>query len=105
VSLIQEDGRFVVVGCPRRTVEFDFYRQCIVPSAHIIGAYRIPAGGEGKWTPEAFGELFFEYVAAGEFPVLDLVTAEPSPGDAPSIYDALLEDPTGELGVVFDWTE
>ncbi|MEF8813285.1 MAG: zinc-binding dehydrogenase [Halovenus sp.] len=103
VSLIKEDGRFVVVGCPRRTVEFDFYRDCIVPSARIIGSYRIPAGGQGRWDRQAYAELFFEYLQTGDMDVESLVTAEPQASDAPAVFEALLENPTGELGVVFDW--
>jgi 2-desacetyl-2-hydroxyethyl bacteriochlorophyllide A dehydrogenase len=104
VSLIKEDGRFVVVGCPRRTVEFDFYRDCIVPSARIIGSYRIPAGGEGRWDRQAYAELFFEYLQSGDMDVKSLVTAEPSGSDAPDVFESLYENPTSELGVVFDWT-
>lgn len=103
VSLIKEDGRFVVVGCPRRTVEFDFYRDCIVPSARIIGSYRIPAGGEGRWNRQAYAKLFFEYLQAGDMEVKSLVTAEPSGSNAPEVFESLYENPTGELAVVFDW--
>lgn len=104
VSLIREGGRFVVVGCPRRTVEFDFYRDCIVPSAHIIGSYRIPPGGEGRWGREAYANLFFEYVRSDDMSVESMVTAEPSAGSAPEVYESLLEDRTTDIGVVFDWT-
>jgi 2-desacetyl-2-hydroxyethyl bacteriochlorophyllide A dehydrogenase len=103
VSLIREDGRFVVVGCPRRTVEFDFYRSCIVPSAHIIGAYHIPAGGQDRWDRRAYADLFFEYVRTGDVEVESLVTSEPDAADATAVFDALLDEPTSELGVVFDW--
>lgn len=104
LSLIREDGRFVVVGCPRRTVEFDFYRSCIVPSAHIIGSYRIPAGGQGRWDRRAYADLFFEYLQSGDVDVESLVTSEPDAADAPAVFDALLDEPTSELGVVFDWS-
>jgi 2-desacetyl-2-hydroxyethyl bacteriochlorophyllide A dehydrogenase len=104
VSLIKEDGRFVVVGCPRQTVEFDFYRDCIVPSARIIGSYQIPAGGTGRWNRQAYAELFFEYLQAGDMDIESLVTAEPAGSNAPDVFKSLYEDPTGEIGVVFDWT-
>lgn len=104
VSLLREDGRFVVVGCPRRTVEFDFYRDCIVPSAKIIGSYRIPAGGQGQWGVQEYVELFFRYIQSDEFEVASLVTAEPAAETAQSVYESLQSDPQAELGVVFDWT-
>lgn len=104
VSLLREDGRFVVVGCPRRTVEFDFYRDCIVPSAHIIGSYRIPAGDKGPWDRQRYAELFFEYLRTNEIEVESMVTSEPPADEAPAVYESLLEDATGELGIVFDWS-
>jgi threonine dehydrogenase-like Zn-dependent dehydrogenase len=104
VSLIQENGRFVVVGCPRQTVEFDFYRNCIVPSAHIIGSYRIPAGTDDRWDRQTYAELFFEYLQSGEMDVESMVTSEPTAKEAPDIFDSLLENRTSELGIVFDWS-
>lgn len=102
-----EEGRFVVLGSPRGSSEFDFNRLCHQPGHVIIGAHNQThphtATAANPWTRGRHVELFFELLDAGRIEVDDLITHTESYRNAPEVYDMLLEDRTQALGVVFEW--
>ncbi len=104
---LREQGRFVVLGSPRGTSEFDFNRACHNPGYTIIGAHNQThpshATAENPWTRARHVELFFELLETDRLSVSELVTHRESYEDAPEVYDALLEDRTQTLGVVLEW--
>ncbi len=104
---LREGGRFVVLGSPRGTSEFDFNRACHDPGYTIIGAHNRThpshATTADPWTRGRHVELFFELLASGRLSVSDLVTHREPVENAPEVYESLLEDRTQALGVVLEW--
>jgi 2-desacetyl-2-hydroxyethyl bacteriochlorophyllide A dehydrogenase len=102
---LRDHGRFVVVGAPRSTTEFDFYWNCVRPSHTIVGAYDAPATETPRtpWTHERNGELFFRYLREDRLAVTELISHRLPYAGAPELYDDLREDRTDALGVVLEW--
>jgi 2-desacetyl-2-hydroxyethyl bacteriochlorophyllide A dehydrogenase len=63
-----------------------------------------PTSAFHQWGARAMTDLFFDYVRQGRMRVADLITHRHSPLDAPEVYAGLLEDSSGALGVIFDWS-
>ena len=55
------------------------------------------------WTWKEMASLFFELLAANKLDVRSLTTAVVPPRDAPKVYGDLREEPSAQIGVVFDW--
>lgn len=49
--------------------------------------------------------LFFDYLRRGRMNVARQTSRTVSPVDAVHVYETLLAGPTGDIGIVFDWTE
>lgn len=107
LDFLRAQGRFVVVSSPRGETSFDFHDHCNAPSYTIVGAHNgshppveTPAT---PWTKRRHAELFFEYVADGSVDVSPLVSHRCPVDRAPELYDSLLDDRTGAMGIVFEW--
>lgn len=104
---LREGGRFVVLGSPRGSCEFDFNRSCHNPGYTIVGAHNRTHPShpsmENPWTRPRHVELFFELLDGDRLSVSDLITHRESYEDAPEVYEMLLEDRTRALGVVLEW--
>lgn len=107
LDVLRREGRFVLLSSPRGETSFDFHDHCNWPSYEIIGAHDDShptiATPANPWTVERNTELFFRYVAEGDLEVADLVSHRHSPTEAPDVYDALIDDRTEHMGVIFEW--
>lgn len=106
-ELLREQGRFVVLGSPTGTAEFDFNRQCHNPGYTIVGAHNSThpstATTANLWTRARHVELFFDLLSAGRLSVADLVSHREGYASAPDVYEMLLEDRSQALGVLLEW--
>lgn len=107
LELLRDQGRFVVLGSPRGSVEFDFLQHCHRPGFELIGAHNRTHPSETTratpWTQERHADLFFELLRTDDLRTSELVTHRYDAQDAPEAYEMLLEDRTQALGVVFEW--
>ena len=106
-DVLGDQGRFVVLGSPRGSVEFDFLQHCHSPGHQIIGAHNRThppvESSATPWTQERHAELFFRLLESGDVSVSELISHRYDWSDAPDAYEMLLEDRTQALGVLFEW--
>ena len=105
---LRDQGRLVILGCPRGPTQFDFHDLCNSPSYTIIGAhnrstpqYETP---DNPWTWQRHAELFFELLADGEVSVEPLISHCEPYTNAPALYELLLADRSQAMGVILDWS-
>ena len=108
VQLLRRFGRVVLLGDTTLPNQQFIGPGVVSNSISILGIHGTghPAQATefSPWSREEMVTLFFDYLAQGRMRVNDLITHRVSPLDAPQIYDRLLRDRTGMVGVVFDWT-
>lgn len=106
---LRKQGRFVVLGCPRGKVPFDFHDLCNMPSYTIMGVHNMShpqcATLDNPWTNLRHAEFFFDLVADGEVSVEPLITHRAHYTEALGFYDMLMKDRAQAMGVVLDWRE
>lgn len=112
-DVLRPCGRFVVLSSPRGPTELDLHDYCNGPSYEIIGAHELShtpnhqgsdwSYNQRSWTHSEHYELFFDYLTAERLTVEPLVSHRVSVDDAPSMYEQLLEDRIGTLGVIIEW--
>jgi len=109
MDLLRRQGRIVILSSPRGKTEFDFHDYCNSPSLTIIGAHN---GSHPQfetpynpWTPHRNTELLFDFIAAGELRLAELITHRFNWSDAPAAYEMLMEDRSQAGAVVLDWEE
>lgn len=105
--LLRPQGRLVLVSSPSGPTAYDFHDLCNRTSLSLIGAHYFShpsqASFDNPWTARRHGELFLDWLAAGELRVGDLITHRVPGERAPEAYDLLRERRLEALGVVFDW--
>ena len=108
LELLRDQGRWVMMGCPRGKTAFDFHDWCNMPSFTIIGAHNMShpqcATPGNPWTNARHAELFFDLVADGELDLASLITHRVHHTEALSLYEMLMKDRSQAMGVVLDWT-
>ena len=100
-------GRFVAVGSPRGTVEFDFFTEVHLREVTMLGALQ-PRTPEQEhiyfwWTKDRERTLLLSLMADGRLSVEDLITSVEKPESCQKVYDMLADDPQNTLGVLFEW--
>jgi len=100
-------GRFVAVGSPRGTVEFDFMAEVHLREVSILGALQ-PRTPEQEhiyfwWTKSRERRLLLSLMADGRLSVEDLITSVEKPEDCLKVYEMLADSPQKALGVLFEW--
>ena len=104
---LHNQGRFIVLSSPRGKTEIDFHDLCNRPSFEIIGAHQESQPAfetlDNPWTHERNIELFLDLVAAGKIDAAKLISHRAKYTEAGKIYEMLLKNPSGALGVVFEW--
>jgi threonine dehydrogenase-like Zn-dependent dehydrogenase len=108
IPLLRKLGRLILLGdTPNPT------QQCLGPgvvsdSIAILGIHgsMTPdhASEFNPWTRSECTALFFDYLLQGRMKVSDLISHRHSPVDAPQVFANLLEDRSGAMGVIFDWS-
>jgi threonine dehydrogenase-like Zn-dependent dehydrogenase len=109
MGLAREGGTVLVLGSPRGTApDVDFYSDLHRRSLRVIGAHDSGLGPQVRerftWTNDRMIPAVMEWVRRGKLPVEDLITHRVPPSALPEMYQGLLDDKDGFLGVVLDWT-
>ena len=111
VKLACVAGRFVALGSPRGTVEFNFLDELHLREVSMLGAIQPRTPEQDhiyfRWTKERERTLLLRLMAEGNLPSEDLATHVAKPEQCQDIYTMLADRP-GEaqaLGVLFDWQE
>jgi threonine dehydrogenase-like Zn-dependent dehydrogenase len=109
IRLLRDQGRLVILGCPRGATQFDFHDLCNWPSISIIGAHNMShprhATPQNPWTNHRHAEMFFDLVADGEVQIEPLISHRVRWSEAPKVYEMLISDRSQAMGVVLDWTD
>ena len=108
IQLVRRLGRVILLG-DTPTPSQQFLGPGVVSnSVAILGIHGLQTPASlteyTPWTRSAMASLFFDYVLQGRMRVNDLITHRFSPLAAPQVYDTLVTDRSGLLGVVFDWS-
>ena len=105
---LHKQGRFVILSSPRGPTTFNFRDLCNAPSYTIIGAHNMShppqATLDHPWTQHRHAELFFDLVADGTISVAPLITHREHYSKAPQLYEMLLADRSGAIGIILDWS-
>lgn len=100
-------GRFVAVGSPRGTVEFNFLSEVHLREVSILGAIhpRTPQQEHVYfwWTKHRERTLLLKLMSNGRLPVEDLITHVEKPENCLNVYNMLADNPQHALGVLFEW--
>jgi 2-desacetyl-2-hydroxyethyl bacteriochlorophyllide A dehydrogenase len=108
VQLVRRLGRVVLLGDTPNPSQQYLGPGVLSNSIAILGIHGTAHPEESTdfapWSRVEMTDLFFDYVAQKRMRVDDLITRSVSPLQAPEVYDRLLKDRSGQLGVVFDWT-
>ncbi len=107
LEILKRQGRFVVLSSPRGKTSFDFHDLCNWPSYTIIGTHDSShpqvAIGDNPWTKNRHIEFFFDLVGNGELDIESLISHRVNYQEAPEMYEMLLTDRSGAMGVVLKW--
>jgi threonine dehydrogenase-like Zn-dependent dehydrogenase len=107
LSVLREQGRFVILSSPHGETAFDFHDLCNAPSYEIIGAHQTSHPSvetpQTPWTKPRHAEFYFDLLRSGRLSVADLHTHSRAYGDAPALYGTLLEDRTQAMAVCLEW--
>jgi threonine dehydrogenase-like Zn-dependent dehydrogenase len=105
--LLRPQGRLLVLSSPSGPSSFDFHDLCNRTSLTLIGAHYFShppdATPNTPWTAGRHGDLFLEWLAAGELRVDDLVTDRFAGERAEAAYALLRERRRDTLGLLLDW--
>jgi threonine dehydrogenase-like Zn-dependent dehydrogenase len=106
-GLLREQGRLVILSSPRGPSTIDLHDHCMRPSITIVGAHNFShpqvATLADPWVPARHAELFFDLVAQGTWDVEKLVSDRVPVREAPAVYERLVRDRAGLMGVVVGW--
>ncbi|HZF09325.1 MAG TPA: zinc-binding alcohol dehydrogenase [Thermoanaerobaculia bacterium] len=105
--LLRPQGRLLVVSSPSGPSSFDFHDLCNRRSLTLVGAHYFShppqATFDAPWSAARHGELFLEWLAAGELRVDDLVTHRFPGRQAVEAYALLRQRRQETLGLLLDW--
>lgn len=108
IQLARRLGRLVLLGDTPKPTEQRLGPGVVSNAIAILGihGYTVPERTTEftPWTIETMSALFFDYVRRGKMHVADLITKRCSPLDAPQLYADLLNNRSGQVGIIFDWT-
>lgn len=103
----RKGGRIIGLGTPRGRGRISLGQNGARPGVRIIGAHisGIPQyeRAPGLWTYQSEGRLFLDLVARHKLMVDDLISQKADPMSANSVYESLLNENPGIIGVLFDW--
>jgi 2-desacetyl-2-hydroxyethyl bacteriochlorophyllide A dehydrogenase len=107
IQLVRKLGRVVLLGDTPTPSQQALGPGVVSNSVSILGIHGSQSPAQAteyaQWTQAAMTHLFFDYVLQGRMRVADLITQRYSPLDAPQVYERLVTDRAGLMGVVFDW--
>jgi threonine dehydrogenase-like Zn-dependent dehydrogenase len=107
LATLRDQGRLVVLSSPRGPATLDLHDHVVFPSVTVIGAHNRShprtATLDDPWVPQRHAELFLGAIKAGVLPLAGLVTHRLPYHEAPELYELLLRDRSGLMGVVLEW--
>jgi 2-desacetyl-2-hydroxyethyl bacteriochlorophyllide A dehydrogenase len=108
VQLVRRLGRVVLLGDTPNPSQQYLGPGVLSNSIAILGIHGTAHPSESTdfapWSRVEMTDLFFDYLVQKRMRVDDLITRSVSPLKAPEVYDQMVTDRSGMLGVVFDWT-
>jgi 2-desacetyl-2-hydroxyethyl bacteriochlorophyllide A dehydrogenase len=109
LSVLREQGRFVILSSPRRKTEFDFHDLCCRPSISIIGAHNHSHPPvetlQNPWSKARHLQLLFILLTGGRLDLTHMITHRIPFSQTPEIYRRLLAGEIEHLGILIRWRE
>lgn len=103
-------ARICILGCPRGTTDFNFYKDVQKKSITVIGAHAVDSiprwhSYPNYWTFADDASCFLRFVKKGEIPIDPLIGRTVSKRDAESAYRDLIHSNMDSLGMIINWME
>jgi len=103
----RKGGRVIGLGTPRGRGRISLGQNGARPGVRITGAHisGIPQyeRSAGLWTYQSEGHLFLDLLARHKLMLDDLISQKVDPAAANGVYESLLSNDPGIIGVLFDW--
>lgn len=107
IPMLRKLGRLVLLGDTPTPSEQRLAPGVVSNSLAILGIHGSMSPAYPSeyypWTQNEMVSLFFDYLLQGRMNVKDLITDCVSPLTAPQVYQGLLKDRSGHIGIIFDW--
>ncbi|SDE11522.1 2-desacetyl-2-hydroxyethyl bacteriochlorophyllide A dehydrogenase [Paenibacillus sp. UNCCL117] len=100
-QLVRPLGRVILLGDTSTPSKQVLGPNVVSGSVAIQGIHSLMSYKE--WDHPAMSELFFTYVIQGRMDVGSLISHRHSPLDAAQVYEALMQNRSSAMGVMFDW--
>lgn len=103
-------ARICILGCPRGTTDFNFYKDVQKKSLTVIGAHAVDSipryhSYPNYWTFADDASCFLRFVEKGAIAVEPLISETVSQKDAGKAYADLIHNDMNALGMIIDWLE
>lgn len=107
-KLVRREGKVILLGSPRGTVELDLYTEVHRYGISLIGAHVATSPSietdSNPWTIINNQKFILELIRRNSLQIEPLITHEREPNEAEQIYKGLANEKEKFLGVVFDWS-
>lgn len=109
-QMAAEYARVCILGCPRGTVDFNFWRDVQKKSITIIGAHAVDSIPLYKsyprfWTYHDDANCFLRFVETGAIKLDPMIDEVVSKKDAEKAYQNLIKNNKEALGMVINWED
>jgi 2-desacetyl-2-hydroxyethyl bacteriochlorophyllide A dehydrogenase len=107
-ALSKEYGRICILGCPRGTVDFNFYTLVQKKTLSIIGAHAVDSiprhySYPNYWTFADDAQCFLRFLEQGRIILDPMISDIVGWEDAISVYRSSLKGDFSSLGIVIEW--
>jgi len=101
-------GRVCILGCPRGTVDFNFYSLVQKKSISILGAHAVDSiprdhSYPNFWTFADDARCFLQFLSQGRIHLNPMITDVTNWKDSLGIYKKSLEGNSETLGIIIEW--
>ena len=108
-AIAADFARVCLLGSPRGTTEFNFYREIQKKSIVLIGAHAVDSAPKlasypRHWTFADDADCFLRFAEKRNFAFEKMIGGKVSKREAESAYGEWLKNPEKTLGFVIDWT-
>jgi 2-desacetyl-2-hydroxyethyl bacteriochlorophyllide A dehydrogenase len=108
-NFLRKQGTMVIAGSPTTKTLFDFHDLCNRRSYSIIGTHNTSHTRhetfDNPWTLKKDAALFLKYATEGSLQVKNLITDRISFLDSVEMYNRLLVNKSGFMGILIDWSD
>lgn len=107
-ALSKEYGKICILGCPRGTVDFNFYTLVQKKTLSIIGAHAVDSiprhySYPNYWTFADDAQCFLRFLEQGRIILDPMISDIVGWKDAISVYRSSLKGDFSSLGIVIEW--